>query len=241
MRLKKQRLSLVRRLVSRLIRPYYLSNSQRYVSHLRKCGVIIGSNCVFHPKSTKIDLTRPSLISIGSNCYMNDNFTLLTHDWVSHVFIYSGRDFINSSGKVTIGDNVSFGINVTILKGVQIGDNVFIGAGSIVTKDIPSNCVAVGVPCKPIMSLDEYYAKRKEASYVEAKEYALSIKERYGRNPRVEDFWEEFPLFCSGSEVDKYPSIPLKTQLGPSYSRYVSSHQAMFNSFEAFLESFDTV
>ncbi len=232
-------LRVIRRSFSRISRLYYLSNSERYVNHLRKCGVLIGSNNTFHPKSTSIDLTRPSLITIGSNCYMNNNFTLLTHDWVSHVFLYSGRDLINSSGKVTIGDNVSFGINVTILKGVKIGNNVFIGAGSIVTKDIPSNCIAVGAPCKPIMTLDEYYLKRKQASLAEAQEYALSIKERYGRNPRVEDFWEEFPLFCSGSDVDKYPSLPIKAQLGPSYSRFVSSHKAIFANYDAFINSID--
>ena len=240
MNISKTIISLTKRFISKISRMYFTSNSKRYINHLRKRGVSVGSNCIFHPKSTSIDMTRPSLITIGSNCYMNDNFTLLTHDWVSHVFIYSGRDFVNSSGKVTIGDNVSFGINVTILKGVVIGDNVFIGAGSIVTKDIPSNCVAVGVPCKPIMSLDEYYEKRKKASLNEAKEYALSIKERYGRNPVVDDFWEEFPLFCSGSDVEKYPSLPIKAQLGPSYSRFVSSHKALYDSFDAFIESLDS-
>ena len=55
---------------------------------------------------------------------MNVGFTLLTHDWVTKVFIQSGREFLPSSGRVTIGNNVSFGQNVMILKGVSIGDNV---------------------------------------------------------------------------------------------------------------------
>lgn len=54
------------------------------------------------------------------------------------------------------------GENVTILKGVTIGDNVIIGIGSIVNKDIPSNSIAVGVPAKVIGSYDDYYAKRKK-------------------------------------------------------------------------------
>lgn len=216
---------------------YYLSNSERYINHLRKCGVTIGSNCIFHPKSSNIDLTRPSLITIGSNCYMNKNFTLLTHDYVSHVFIYSGREFINSSGRVIIGNNVSFGINVMIMKGVTIGDNVFIGAGSIVTKDIPSNCIAVGSPCKCIMTLEDYYQKRKKESVEEALDYARSINERFGRMPRIEDFWEEFPLFVSGSDITKYNTLPIKKQLGISYDRYVKSHQAIFKSFEEFIAS----
>lgn len=119
----------------------------------------MGGNYI-DPKTSVIDISRPSLVTIGNNCYMNRNFTLLTHDWVTNVFIHAGLNFINSSGKITIGNNVSFGQNVMVLKGVTIGDNVFIGAGSIVTKDIPSNCIAVGCPCKAIMTLQEYYNKR---------------------------------------------------------------------------------
>lgn len=51
---------------------------------------------------------------------------------------------------VTIGNNVWIGGSVTILPGVTIGDNVTIGAGSVVTRDIPSNSIAVGNPCKVI-------------------------------------------------------------------------------------------
>lgn len=45
---------------------------------------------------------------------------------------------------------MSLGASVTIVGGVQIGNNVTIGAGSVVVKDLPDNCVAVGNPCKPI-------------------------------------------------------------------------------------------
>ena len=166
---------------------------------------------------------------------MNRNFTLLTHDWVTHVFIHAGLNFINSSGKITIGNNVSFGQNVMVLKGVTIGDNVFIGAGSIVTKNIPSNCIAVGCPCRAIMTLEEYYNKRIKKSREEAFEYAKSIIERFGRQPVVDDFWEEFPLFVSGKDVDKYPTLPIKSQLGPIYERYVMDHNAEFENFDAFL------
>ena len=53
---------------------------------------------------------------------------------------------------VTIGDNVWIGGSVTILPGVTIGSNVTIGAGSVVARDIPSNTVAVGNPCKVVKS-----------------------------------------------------------------------------------------
>lgn len=59
----------------------------------------------------------------------------------------------DNDNRPVIGDNVTLGVNVTILGGVTIGNNVTIGAGSVVVKDIPDNCVAVGNPCKPIKSL----------------------------------------------------------------------------------------
>lgn len=56
---------------------------------------------------------------------------------------------------VEIKDNVFIGMHCLILKGVTIGENSIIGAGSVVTKDIPANCVAAGVPCKVIRYIDK--------------------------------------------------------------------------------------
>jgi acetyltransferase-like isoleucine patch superfamily enzyme len=60
---------------------------------------------------------------------------------------------------IKIGDRVWCGVNVTIIAGVTIGDDVVIGAGSVVVKDLPSNCVAVGVPAKPFKELDREKVK----------------------------------------------------------------------------------
>mgnify|MGYP003372504010 CR=1 FL=1 len=54
---------------------------------------------------------------------------------------------------ITVGNNVWLGGDVTVLPGVTIGDNSVIGAGSVVTKDIPANCVAAGNPCKKIREI----------------------------------------------------------------------------------------
>lgn len=58
------------------------------------------------------------------------------------------------NGRPTIGDNVSLGANVTIIGGIHIGNNVTIGAGSVVVKDLPDNCVAVGNPARVIKKLN---------------------------------------------------------------------------------------
>lgn len=199
----------------------------------------MGGGTYFRPFYTEIDLTRPSLITIGSNCYFNKGLTILTHDWVTRTFIYSGREFLPSSGRVTIGNNVNTAYNVTILKGVTIGDNVFIGANSVVTKNIPSNSIAVGSPCRVIMSLDDFHARREIKCINEALDYAFSIQQRFKRRPMLSDFREEFTLFVDGDKIDDYPEIKdlIRFQLGPSYEEYVCNHKAPFSSFDDFLEA----
>ena len=61
-----------------------------------------------------------------------------------------------------MGNNVHIGINSVIMPGVNIGDNCVIGCGAVVTKDIPDNSIAVGVPAKVIKSIDQYYIQHKE-------------------------------------------------------------------------------
>ena len=183
---------LLKKIYLKLSLIYHYSSSERFSKYIRKKGVLIGENTSFRARTTNIDLTRPSLISIGKDCYFNEHFTILTHDYVSKVFKQCGMEFLPSSGKVVIGNNVSTGTNVTILKGVTIGNNVFIGANSVVTKDIPSNTIAAGVPCRAIMSLEDYYIKRQSQCVNESLEYARSIKERFNRKPVLSDFREEF-------------------------------------------------
>lgn len=170
---------------------HYIS-SDSYISFLKSKGIKIGNDCIFRePRTTYIDLTRPWLISIGNRVDMNVNFHIYTHDWGGRVFIGKYNQMLNSSGAVTIGNNIYFGANVTVLKGVNIGDNCIIGAGSTVTHDIPSGSVAVGNPCKVICSLDDYFAKRLKVAPLEAKENVMYFYQRYGRYPYKDELSEE--------------------------------------------------
>lgn len=217
-----------------------LFGSESYANFLRKQGVSVGKNFkVFNLSTINIDLSRPSLITIGNNVAINRNFTLLTHDFVSGLFIRCYSDVLPSTGHVIIGNNVRTGQNVTILKGVTIGDNVFIGANSLVTKDIPSNSIAGGNPCKVILSLDDYYSKRKEACISEAFEFAQSIKDRYNRLPTIYDFREEYSLYIDRSNYNEYPEIHsfIREQLGEHFDNYMNKHKAIYPSFEAFLKA----
>lgn len=217
--------------------PFHSANT-RYINRLRRFGVKVGRGVIFRDASTvTIDLTRPCLVEIGNDVDINVNFTIMTHDYVSGVFLNLYNELINSSGKVKLGNNIYIGRDVTILKGVTIGDNCIIGLGSVVTSDIPAGSVAVGTPARVICSIEEYFNCRKSRSLDEAFEYARSIRDNFNREPTVEDFWEEFPHFVSGNQIDQYPSLPIKRQLGPAYNHYRENHKARFNSFDDFLQA----
>lgn len=110
-------------------------------------------------------------IEVGENFYANVNLVILDGAKVRiganafiapNVGIYTAGHPLDAEQRnrgleyarpVTIGDNAWIGAGVNILPGVTIGDNVVIGAGSVVTKDIPSNVLAVGNPCRVIKEI----------------------------------------------------------------------------------------
>ena len=78
-----------------------------------------------------------------------------THTHIGKSFFGNFNLTIQDDAPVTIGDRCNFGPNVVVCPGVTIGDNCVIGAGSVVTKDIPSNSVAVGNPCRVQRTITE--------------------------------------------------------------------------------------
>ncbi len=102
--------------------------------------------------------SEPYLIEIGDECLISDNCCFMTHD--GGVSVLNNLDMFEKKmdklGRIKVGDNVFVGKNSTIMPNITIGNNVVIGLGSIVTKDVPDNCVVAGVPAKIIKSIDEY-------------------------------------------------------------------------------------
>ena len=91
-------------------------------------------------------------VTIGDNCFIGPNVSIYT---ACHSTDPVERNTRNEWAEaVTIGDNVWIGGSATILPGVTIGDNVTIGAGSVVTRDIPSDVVAAGNPCRVIRQIE---------------------------------------------------------------------------------------
>lgn len=215
-------------------------NSKTFVSYLRANGVKVGDNVKFRfPKSTTIDVSRPSLVELGSNLDINANFTVMTHDFGTYVFRNTFHDYVSSSGRVKIGSNIYFGRDVTILKGVTIGDNCIVGLGSVVTHNIPSNSVAVGNPCRVICTLEDYYKKRKNAQISEAIDLGVSIIQNLGRSPTITDFKEEWVLFLTEEDMFNHPEIipEVNQRIGKIYEDFWRNRVLVFNGYNDFIDT----
>ena len=132
--------------------PFYCD----YGSHIE-----VGKNFFANYNCTIIDVAK---VKIGDNCQMAPNVAIYT---AGHPLHPVSRNSMYEYGiSVTIGDNVWIGGNTVIMPGVHIGSNTVIGAGSVVTKDIPDWVVAVGNPCRVIKQITEedkkYYYKDRE-------------------------------------------------------------------------------
>jgi acetyltransferase-like isoleucine patch superfamily enzyme len=105
----------------------------------------------------KIFSEEAYLITIGEDCLISSEVTLLTHDGSVDVMRgeFPKADRIKP---IVIGNNVFIGHRAIVMPGVTIGSNVVIGAGSIVNKDVPSGTVYAGVPAKFIKTIEDYKA-----------------------------------------------------------------------------------
>ena len=112
----------------------------------------IGDKCSF----SGVSIWCHKEITIGNNVRVGANVTIMDSDQ------HTDDPRAGKDKPVRIKDNVWIGGGVTILKGVTIGKNSLIGAGSVVVKSIPENVIAAGNPCKVIRPLDEDTIKKLE-------------------------------------------------------------------------------
>lgn len=209
--------------------------SENFLNRLRDKGVTIGEGTyAINPRTVQIDVSRPELISIGKHVFLHSGTVIMSHDWAGWCFVKSHNEFIPSHGKVTIGDNVWFGENVTVCKGVSIGNNCIIGTGAIVTRSIPDNSVAVGVPARVISSYEDYYEKRRKEYVSECVEYAKSILAS-GREPEREDFFDDYPCFVDGTNYMEY-DYPYSRVFSPEeFEVWKREHHKIFDGFDDFM------
>jgi len=158
------------------------SEGEKRARLLREMMAEIGENCYIEPP------LRSNFgghhVHLGRNVYANFNLTLVddTHIYIGDYTMIGPNVTIATAGHpvlpelrekgyqynmpVRIGRNCWLGAGVIVLPGVTIGDNTVIGAGSVVTRDIPANVVAVGNPCRVMRPIDErdretYFRGRK--------------------------------------------------------------------------------
>lgn len=130
--------------------PFFFNTYAHFDLRQNNARIEIGNGTILNNNPTLI--ADGATISIGSYCFIGLNFTIMTSDAHNlHPAKRQSSDFPRIA--VTIGNNVFIGSNVTVLKGVEIGDNSVIGSGSMVIDSIPPNVIAAGVPCKIIKAL----------------------------------------------------------------------------------------
>ena len=157
-----------------LMRTNYVMRHKHLFHHL-------GDNIKWQPRHFPAD---PEFLSIGNNVKLAANVCFVNHDINSEMLndMYGTNEFEKNQGCISIGNNVMIGSNVMILPNVRIGDNCIIGGGSIVTKDIPSNSIAAGVPCKVIGDFENFVNKARKIRYYTSpdKYWEIFDKEKSG-------------------------------------------------------------
>jgi acetyltransferase-like isoleucine patch superfamily enzyme len=157
---------------------YSRFNPEKYARHI---GVKVGENPHFYGKVSWG--SEPWIITIGDNVHITGGCKFIAHDGGTLIFRDKVPD-LEITKPIWVGNNVYIGEDSLILLGVHIGNNVVIGARSVVTKDIPDNSVAAGVPARVLKTFDEYFEKIQRESlhlgHLKAKEKDKALREFYG-------------------------------------------------------------
>jgi len=149
---------------NKLFKPFFMIYAKLFpVKYAKYLGVNSGENLHIYGSSYKMFGTEPWCVTLGESVYLTDEVRFITHDGATLIFRNKIPD-LEITQPIIVGDNVYFGVNTIVLPGVIIGSNCIIGAGSVVTKDIPDNSVFAGVPAKYIKSTDEYLEQAQKKS-----------------------------------------------------------------------------
>ena len=137
-----------------------------------KGRIKIGDYCLICPG---VRIGAATEIVIGDSCMMAQGSYITDSDWHG---LYDRSQPVGQTAAVRIGNNVWIGDSAIVCKGVTIGDNSIIGAGSIVTKDIPSDVIAAGNPAIVIKKLDKTRRIKTRAEWFSDPEYlAMQFRE----------------------------------------------------------------
>ncbi len=152
---------MIKRIIEYIEDIYLLKkNPQKYAE---KAGVKVTGKLFIYGGNRGMFGSEPFMIEIGDNVHITGECQFLTHDGSTLIF-RKEIPTLEITKPIKIGNDVFIGYRVLIMPGVTIGNRCVIGAGSVVTKNIPDNSLAVGNPCKVIKSSDELLEKLQTES-----------------------------------------------------------------------------
>jgi acetyltransferase-like isoleucine patch superfamily enzyme len=160
----------------------YITCGTNEVCYWRHKGCRIGEGCSFHGCHLG---SEPWLIEIGDHVVLARGVSCITHDGSSRVFRHllpEASVHGNRYGTIRIHDNSFIGVNAIILPDIEIGPNSIVGAGSVVTRDVPPNTVVGGAPARHICSLEELIEKYKNRMIPTEAESQAELREKLTRN-----------------------------------------------------------
>lgn len=165
---------------------FFVKSGFEYANYLKKSDLLHsqGENC-FISKSSNIP--DPYLTSIGDNVWITSGCQLLCHDASVIMINLIRTDHLDRVAPIIIGDNCFLGNNVIVLPGTTIGSNTIIGAGSVVTKDLPHDSVYAGTPARHICSLEDYILKMENDSKKYPWSDLLKQHEKHVYDPALEE------------------------------------------------------
>jgi len=172
------------KVIRRVRRVYELNSYDDFTiaEYFRRQGADIGEH-------TRISLrslgTEPWLIKVGDHCSISAGVRLVTHDGSTWVFT-TELPSLQKFGPIEIRNNCYIGVDAVILPGVTIGPNSIVGAGAVVTKDVPPDTIAAGVPARPLRDIDSYRQELIKTWSVQRPEgYMTDLREGVFHPPAV--------------------------------------------------------
>lgn len=184
MKLHNKRLKQIRKLKIRFYLVSIFGNSDKKIRFLKKHNVFasIGENVLYQPKTIP---NNSKLIKIHNNVRIAADVIFYEHDVINELFSsIDNEGYISHMNCIEIYDNVFIGGKSIILSGVKIGPNAIVGAGSVVTKDVPEGSIVAGNPARVVGNFEDLHKKRKKQD--STKDNNVKLLEHY------DELWEKF-------------------------------------------------
>jgi len=173
------------KLLKKIYLRFFVSSGFAYAAYLKKQAVLHsqGDICFI---SKAANIPDPHLVKLGDNVWVTAGCQLLCHDASVIMINIMRKGHRDRVGPIIIGNNSFLGNNVILLPGITIGSNTIVGAGSVVTGDIPDNSVFAGNPARHICDFEDYVSRIENETQTYPWLDLLKQHERHVYDPRLE-------------------------------------------------------